>query len=88
MAVLLCEGEKFVQKVAVSLLPPTYSKLELNSLTATNQTDFSNYFKSVFVQYADKAKTWKDLQTPISQFFGIVQAGLNNLRNTCSLRPC
>ena len=69
---LPCEGEKSVQKAAVSLLLPTYSKLGLNSLTATNKTDISNYFKSVFVQCADKAKTWKDLQTPISQFLGIV----------------
>ena len=79
---LPCEGEKSVQKAAVSLLLPTYSKLGLNSLTATNKTDIGNYIKSVFVHYAGKAKTWKDLQTPISQFLSIVLAGLNNLSNT------
>ena len=75
---LPCEGEKLVQKAAVSLLLPAYSKLGLNSLAPTNKTDISN-----FLQYADKAKTWTDLQTPISQFLGNVQAGLNNLSNTC-----
>ena len=54
---LPCEGEKSVQKAAVSLLLPTYCKLGLNSPTATNQMDISNCFKSVFAQYADKAKT-------------------------------
>ena len=58
---LPCDGEKSVQKAAVSLLLPTY-----------NKTDFGNNFKSVFVQHSDKAKTWKDSQTPISQFLGIV----------------
>ena len=53
---LPCEGEKSVQKAAVSLLLPTHSKLGLNSLTGTNKTDISNYFRSVFVQYADNAK--------------------------------
>ena len=52
---------------------PTYSKLGLNSLTATNKTDISNCFKSVLVQHADKAKTWKDLQTPFWQFLGFVR---------------
>ena len=69
---LPCECEKSVQKAAVSMLLPTYSKLGLNSLTATNKTDIGNYFKAVFVHYADKGKTWKDSQTPISQFLGIV----------------
>ena len=81
---LPCEGEKSVQKAAVSLLLPAYSKFGLNSVTATNKTDISNEIKSVFVQYANKAKTWMDFQTPISKFFGIVQAGLNNLRKTCN----
>ena len=76
---LPCEGEKSVQKAAVSLLLPTYSKLGLNSLTATNKTDIGNYFKSVFVHYAGKAKTWKGLQTPSSQFLSIVLAGFEQL---------
>ena len=58
---------KSVQKAAVCLLLPSYSKLGLNSLTATNKTESSNYFKSVFVQHADKAKTWMELQTPMKQ---------------------
>ena len=52
---LPCEGEKSVQKAAVSLLLLTYSKFGLSSLRATNWTDISNYLKSVFVQHADKA---------------------------------
>ena len=56
---------------AVCLLLPSNSILGLNSLTVTNKTETSNYFMSVFVQYADRAKTWMELQTPISQFLGI-----------------
>ena len=67
---LPCEGEKSVQKAA---LP---NRVELTD------GDEQNCFKSVFVQHADKAKTWMELQTPISQFLGIAQAGLNNLNNT------
>ena len=57
-----CEGEKSVQKAAVSLLLPTCSKLWLNSLTATNKTDTEQLLcKSVFVQYADKAQDLEGL---------------------------
>ena len=36
-------AEKSVEKAAASLLLPTYSELRLNSPTATNKTDISNF---------------------------------------------
>ena len=68
---------KSVQESIVSWRLLTFSKLGLNSLTAMN-TVIGNCSNSVFVQYADKTKLWKDWQTPMSQLFGMGQAGLKD----------